>query len=222
MSSEKPTPTIEDYLGVIYTLERDGKPVIGARLAELLEVSTPTVTITLKRMVRDNWISINDKKEIHLKESGLKAAHAVIRRHMLTEWLLARVLNVPWSQIHQEAHHIEHTISNSVEARMQAQFGNPEVCPHGNPLPGFEEISNAWIPLTEISPQKEIIIRRIHEQAEDDEELMNFLEKNYILPGEKALLKEVLDFNQTLTLEVRGKDVSLGTVAACFIYVELN
>jgi len=38
---QKPTPTIEDYLGVIYTLDRDGEKVIGARLAELLDVSPP-------------------------------------------------------------------------------------------------------------------------------------------------------------------------------------
>jgi len=51
----RPTPTIEDYLAVIYVMERDGDEVIAARLAESLEVAPPTVTVTLKRMERDGW-----------------------------------------------------------------------------------------------------------------------------------------------------------------------
>ena len=97
--SNKPTATIEDYLGIIYTLERDGEKVIGARLAEILHVSPPTVTVTLKRMVREGWIQIDAKKQISLTPAGKDAAHSVIRRHMLTEWLLSRVLDIPWSDL---------------------------------------------------------------------------------------------------------------------------
>jgi len=106
-----PTATIEDYLGIIYTLQRDGEKVIGARLAEILEVSPPTVTATLKRMVRDGWVRMDGKKNISLTETGREAARSVIRRHMLTEWLLSRVLQIPMSELHDEAHKIEHTIS---------------------------------------------------------------------------------------------------------------
>ena len=58
-----PTPTIEDYLGIIYTLNRDGEEVYGARLAELLNVSAPTVTVTLQRMVRDEWIDLGFREK---------------------------------------------------------------------------------------------------------------------------------------------------------------
>jgi Mn-dependent DtxR family transcriptional regulator len=40
----KTSATIEDYLGLIYISERDGDAITGTRLAELLAVSTPTVT----------------------------------------------------------------------------------------------------------------------------------------------------------------------------------
>ena len=33
----RPTPTVEDYLGAIYTLNRDQESVIGRRLADWLE-----------------------------------------------------------------------------------------------------------------------------------------------------------------------------------------
>ena len=104
MVEKTPTPTIEDYLGIIYTLERDGEVVIGARLSELLEVSPPTVTVTLRRMVRDGWIDYDKSKKIKLTPLGIEAAKNVIRRHMLTEWMLAKILNLPWSKVHEEAH----------------------------------------------------------------------------------------------------------------------
>jgi len=131
----RPTPTIEDYLAVMYVMIRDDEKIIAARLAETLEVAPPTVAVTLKRMERDGWIFNRGRKGIFLTDAGLEAAQSVIRRHMLTEWMLARMLNVPWSRIHEEAHKIEHTISDDIEARMQLNLDDPHVCPHGNPLP---------------------------------------------------------------------------------------
>ena len=136
MSDKIPTPTIEDYLGIIYTLQRDGEEVIGARLSELLEVSAPTVTITLRRMQRDGWIVLTPAKKIELTPAGVNSAKAVIRRHMLTEWMLAKILNLPWSKVHEEAHKIEHSISNSVEMGLIDKLEDPAQCPHGNPYAG--------------------------------------------------------------------------------------
>lgn len=90
-----PTPTVEDYLGAIYTLARDREPVIGRKLASWMEVSPPTVTATIQRMARDGWVVMHDDKTIHLTNAGLEMAASVVRRHMLTELLLARVLGCP-------------------------------------------------------------------------------------------------------------------------------
>ena len=220
MAEATPTPTIEDYLGIIYTLECDGEAVIGARLSELLEVSPPTVTVTLRRMVRDGWIKVSDSKKIHLTPKGTDAARKVIRRHMLTEWMLAKILNLPWSKIHEEAHKIEHTISNEVEKRLIDKLDDPDLCPHGNPMPGMEALSNDWTPLVKMKAGDLIIIRRIHEFLENDPVLMKFLEKNRIIPGEKARVVENLPFNKTITLEVQSEKVTLGFDIAKSIYIE--
>jgi len=52
-----------------------------------------------------------------LTKTGCEAASSVIRRHMLTEWMLARMLKVPWSSLHAEADQIEHSISDEIETR---------------------------------------------------------------------------------------------------------
>jgi DtxR family Mn-dependent transcriptional regulator len=178
---DRPSQTIEDYLGIIYVMERDAEPVIAARLADTLEVSAPTVTNTLKRMARDGWVMVDPQKSIHLTPNGQAAARSLIRRHMLTEWMLARVLNVPWSQVHQEAHQIEHSLSPDLEDRLKTRMDDPQTCPHGNPLPGYEYVTEQWICLQDIPVNKKVIIRRIHENAENHPEILNYLESNGIV-----------------------------------------
>ena len=197
-----PTATIEDYLGIIYTLERDGEEVIGARLAEILQVSPPTVTVTLKRMVRDGWIQIDERKHICLTPAGSDAAKSVIRRHMLTEWLLSRVLHIPLSDLHDEAHRIEHSISQQVEEQMASSMDDPEVCPHGNPLPGQEDVAQKWLPFTAFQPGEKIIIRRIHELIEEDYDLMAYLAKHGVAPGVTAQVLNIDSRKNTFGIRI--------------------
>lgn len=216
-----PTPTVEDYLWLIYTLQRDKEEVIGARLAELLEVSAPTVTVTLKRMVRDGWVVLDPHKRIELTDKGKNAAKTVLRRHMLVEWLLVDMLNVPWSRLHDEAHQLEHYISDDIEDRLAKQLGNPILCPHGNPVPGNEKEVSHWTNLLDAPLNIDLVVKRIHEHAENRPDLMKFFEENRVLPGKIIRVLKKLPFNDTVSLEVQNDSVVLGTRAASYIYVEL-
>ncbi len=217
----RPSATVEDYLGVIYTIARYGERVIGARLAESLEVSAPTVTATLKRMERDGWIRIDENKEINLTNTGLTAARSVIRRHMLTEWMLSKVLKLPFSELHREAHQIEHTISSEVEQRLQSEMEDPRFCPHGNPLPGYEDAVSEWLALSGIEPGVEVILQRIHENLEDQYDSLSFLESQGLMPGVRIRVIEVLPFNETIQVQVNDRQVILGTRLANQLYVSL-
>jgi len=214
---DKLSTTVEDYLSLIYVLERDNEPVVGTHLAELLGVTPPTVTNTLKRMARDGLITM-DENGTHLTENGWESARTVVRRHMLTEWMMVRRL--PWSKLHREAHNLEHAISSEAEAALLEELGHPQTCPHGNPLPGCEEAVAGWIPLTKMAAKDKVIIRRIHELAEQNSELMAFLEKYGVLTDVQATVTEVLPFNQTVTLRVQGRDVTLGFASARYVFAE--
>lgn len=214
---DKPSTTVQDYLSLIFVLERDNAPIVGVQLAELMGVSAPTVTNTLKRMARDGLILMDDTGT-HLTEPGRDSARTVVRRHMLTEWMMVRRL--PWSKLHGEAHNLEHAISAETEAALLEELGHPQTCPHGNPLPGEEAAVAAWVPLTDMLPGQKVIIRRIHELAEHNSELMAFLEKNGLVTGVDATVVDVLHFNQTVTLRVEERTVTLGFATAKYIYVE--
>jgi len=220
--TNRPTHTVEDYLMTMHVMERDYGEIVAARLAEMLNVTPATVAMTLKRMERDYWITGKGRKGIHLTETGRAAAYSVIRRHMLTEWLLVKLLKVPIALTHDEAHGIEHAISPQLEERLREVLNNPKVCPHGNPFPGCEDYTSGWKPLTDLAVGQAVVIRRIHEFAEDNHELLMFLTENGIAPGAAAEITEILPFNQTLTIRLEGKLVTLGFPAARFIFADLH
>ncbi|MHB1296619.1 MAG: metal-dependent transcriptional regulator [Anaerolineae bacterium] len=222
MSSEsfdsRPTPTIEDYLGAIYTLARDGQVVIGRKLADWLEVSAPTVTATIQRMVRDGWVVMSEDKSIHLTETGEAAAASVLRRHMLTELLLAKVLGVPLSRVHEEAHRLEHGFSAETTARVAAVVEDPSVCPHGNPLPGHEAVTSGLIRLRDATPGKNYVLCRISEVVEQSPDLMAFLEQCGLVPGQRIRIIDIMPFNGTLSVEAK-QVVTLGLSVAEQLWV---
>jgi len=106
------------------------------------------------------------------------------------------------------------------ESALMEQLGHPQTCPHGNPLPGCEDAVAAWVPLTDIPAGETVVIRRIHELAEENAPLLAYLETKGITPGAKAEVIEILTFNQTITIAVAGQLVTLGNAAARYLFVE--
>ena len=108
-----------------------------------------------------------------------------------------------------------------METALFEELEHPQTCPHGNPLPGCEEAVSAWVSLTKIPSNQKVIIKRIHELAEYNLELMAFLEENGIIPDAKVTVQEVLSFNQTVTLEIEGKVVTLGFSSANYVFAQV-
>ncbi|HZP57176.1 MAG TPA: metal-dependent transcriptional regulator [Dehalococcoidia bacterium] len=211
----KPSSIIEDYLMEIYDMTRSGRVVIAARLVEKMGVAAATVWNTVHRMERDGLVAIGPAKEITLAPAGQAAAESIKRRHLLTERLLVDILGLDWADAHEEAHLIEHTITPRVEERIMAVLGNPTTCPHGNPFPGVDPATRPQTrPLATAEAGEERVVDGINEEAEEDHELMAFYQKNGLKPGARLRVLEVARYNSTITVEVDGRQVTLGMPAA--------
>src|SRR5438552_1040335 len=120
-------------------MHAEGETVRSARLADWLGVSRPTVTVALRRMVRDGMVRLNGRKEIELTPRGEREAAAIVRRHRVMERWLTDVLGLDWVAADEEAARLEHAVSEVVEERLWEALGRPQACPHGNPIPGRSE-----------------------------------------------------------------------------------
>src|SRR5258708_37472536 len=93
----------EDYLKAIWELLEEGQPPISARLAEELSVTPPAVTAALKRLRRDDLVSVARNGHIDLTRKGRAVAEHMALRHQLAEMLLTDVIRIPWSKAHDQA-----------------------------------------------------------------------------------------------------------------------
>lgn len=186
--------TVEEYLETIYNLSMEDELVIGARLAERFHVSAPTVTEMLKRLVRDGYIEMDNKRHVTLTEAGNKAAEAVLRRHRLTERFLVDMLGMQWHQVHEEACRLEHFISGAVESRVIASLNNPTTCPHGNPIPGSVPNARTYLKdnhavrLSTVPIGGRVSILCVSEVVEDEEALILYMHEKGLTPGIQLLV----------------------------------
>jgi DtxR family transcriptional regulator, Mn-dependent transcriptional regulator len=196
--------TTEMYLRTVFELEEEGIVPLRARIAERLAQSGPTVSQTVARMERDGLLHVAGDRQLALTDAGRTLAMRVMRKHRLAECLLVSVIQMPWEEVHIEACRWEHVISESVERRLYEMLGHPERCPHGNLIPGLDELTaspehaaGATLDATMVDVihgTKETVrasVTRITEQLQSDMDLMLKLKRAGIQPGREVLLGAV-------------------------------
>ena len=201
-------PAFEEYREAIFELAEDGVPVIQARISERLEVSRPAVSEMVRRMEREDLVDVKADGEITLTNDGKTLATTIVRRHRLAECFLTEVLGLNWTDAHSEAGRWEHVISPTVEEAMLKVLGEPETCPHGNPIPGsgYEEPAGAVV-LSKIDAGDPFTVVRIPEELEWETGQLEFLENTGLMPGRSGV---VLSFAPDGTATVNVGDTPFG------------
>lgn len=215
------SPTTEDYLQAIDSLANERQAVIAARLAERLRVTPASVSQTIERMVRQGLLVVAADHRIGLTAAGQEATNSIVRRHRLTERFLADVLQLDWAQAHQEAHRLEHAVSELVEERLSAFMEHPHTCPHGAPIPGnFPEGGDRdWELLEALPAGARVTIRRISEMVEDDPELLAYCESKNLRPGVEAAVREIGP-DGLYILDVEGEPVAISRRLSAHLFCE--
>jgi DtxR family Mn-dependent transcriptional regulator len=145
-------------------------------------------------MERDGLVQVESDRHLSLSDAGRSLAVAVMRKHRLAERLLFDVIGLEWEQLHIEACRWEHVMSEAVERRIITMLKKPLVCPHGNPIPGLEDLGLPFsgepegerLPTLAASVNSgEVTVRveRISELLQPDAELMRRLSCYGLTPG---------------------------------------
>jgi DtxR family Mn-dependent transcriptional regulator len=195
-------PAFEEYTETIFELAEDGVEVIQARIAERLDVSRPAVSEMVRRMEREGLVEIADNARISLTEEGRQLATTVVRRHRLAERFLTDVLELSWAEAHHEAGRWEHVISPAVEEALSRVLGDPNTCPHGNPIPGADYAPPAGAcALSQVPVQGGFVVERIPEELEFQPGELAYLEEGGVMPGrEGTVVSSAPDGTTTLAM----------------------
>lgn len=208
----------DDYLTAIYRLHHDeGQDVIAVRLADRLGITPPSVAGMLKRLQRDGLVEVEPRKVIRLTAEGVRRAEKMVRRHRLAECLITDVLKVPWWRAYEEAHLLEHGLSDVTEPQLFEALGRPERSPFGYPIPGADAPRRlSMLTLADVAQGETVMIDRVFEE---DERLLQFFDEEGIRPGERVLLEAVAPYRGTVTAHLGGRSVVLGSQVAERIWV---
>jgi Mn-dependent DtxR family transcriptional regulator len=102
--------TTEDYLKTIYIMQGNERGVRNIDLAERLGVSRPTVSVVLKRLLTDGYITMNRRREYFLTDEGTQIAEAMLERHETFRQLL-ETLGIDQETAAEDACRMEHAVS---------------------------------------------------------------------------------------------------------------
>jgi DtxR family Mn-dependent transcriptional regulator len=194
-----PTPATEEYLQAVYTLDDEGAQVIAARLADFLQVSPAAVSEMVHRLEREGLLALDERKSVRLTAGGRQIAEKVARRHRLAERLLVDILGYAWWRTHEEAERIEHAMTDEMEERIARALGNPQTCPHGNPMPGVVPLPTRR--LEAIPPGGSAAVERIPDQFEHEPGFLEYLDSVGVKPGVKITLVAVEDDGLKVAIE---------------------
>jgi DtxR family Mn-dependent transcriptional regulator len=199
------TQAVEDYLKTIYEVQQEGggAPAGTAELAEKLGVSRASVTGMLKKLAasQDRLIEYARYRGVRLTPSGERAALEVVRHHRLLETYLTSALGFAWDEVHAEADHLEHVISEDLEERIAAYLGHPTADPHGAPIPRRDGSLplRQEVRLSDVEAGTEAVVLRVSDR---DPELLRYLDRLGLRPPARLRVLERGPFDGPLHVEI--------------------
>lgn len=101
----------ENYLEAIYMLSQKKDCVRAIDIVHHLDLSKPSVSIALKKMVGEEFILVDEKNCIHLLDSGLEIAKRIYEKHLFFIQLL-EAAGVDPKNAEEDACKLEHAISD--------------------------------------------------------------------------------------------------------------
>lgn len=206
--------TVENYIKAIYQvcLSGDGQAATG-QLATALGVSPGTVTSMLKTLSENRLVTYTPYEGVRLTESGSRLALRVVRRHRLIELFLVKTLNLNWDEVHEEAEHMEHAVSDRLIDKIDAFLGHPKADPHGDPIPRADGTFDAPASrsLADCGVGEAFTLARVIDQSP---EFLRFLSSSGLPLGVAGQVIANRAEAGIVTVKVDGHETTLGRSAA--------
>jgi len=216
-----PSLTVENYVKAIYVIcsEQHGEAAATGQVAAALRVLPGTVTSMLKTLSESNLATYTPYEGVSLTPAGSALALRVLRRHRLIELFLQRTLDLTWDEVHEEAEHMEHAVSDWLVDRIDQFLDHPEVDPHGDPIPR----ADGSLPrshhrtLAACAEGAGFRLMRVTDQSAD---FLRYLTQTGLPLGTEGRVTSNRSEAGLVSVDIGGQTVSLGREAAAKILVE--
>ena len=212
---------VTEVLEILLEHHLEDATVTASTVANRLPVDPAVVDAAIVRLLDAGTARlVGDPAGEHLglTTDGVEVATTAVRRHRLTERLLADVIGLEWWKVHHEAERWAGVVSADVEARLIDLLGDPGTCPHGNPIPGSTNApAHPDAVLLADAPVGPVAVLRITETLEGDDEALQLLQNCGFTPGRDGEVQR----NERGWVQVAGAhhDAALPPHVAAHTYV---
>lgn len=212
--------TVEEYLESIGALEERENPVSTTSIAQSMGVSLASVSEMVRRLSEKGLVEYTPYGGTNLTEEGRQRFLRLTRRHRLWEVFLNRHLGIGWEDIYHHACSLEHATTDLVVEKLAEFLDNPEVCPHGRPIPrgNLQRPSNSGVTMANLEVGQ--YARMLSVISEHDSEFLHHLSSLGLIPGAELKVVEKSPYDGTLTIEVNNATKAIGKEAASLIMVK--
>ena len=221
-----PSSTVENYLKEVYL--GVGRLPAGAtllpmgQLASALGVAPGTATTMVKALAESGLVDYEPYNGVRLTAAGTRLAATVLRRHRLVELFLVQVMGMRWDEVHDDAEHLEHVVSDRLIDRIDEMLGHPETDPHGDPIPGKEGTirERHFETLLTCPVGTRVVVARVSDQ---DPVFLRFVERHGLKPGQVVSVDARDEVADAVHLRGAGDATfTLGTRAASKLLVDVS
>lgn len=208
----------EDYIKHIYSLQTSGVKVSTRNLAELLDISMPSVSEMVKKLTSEGFITSKLYHGFRLTPKGEKLALIQIRKHRMLEYFMINTLKYEWEDVHQEAEKLEHAVTEKFINSLDYVLGFPKYDPHGHPIPDIKgRIQNLnSIPLSSAVTGLSYYVSSVNDRSR---EILKYLKDTGIKLNTGIKISGVLAIDGSVIVYVNKKKHLLSKRIADSIFV---
>ncbi len=213
--------SVEDFLKAVYTLQQQQDRVSTNTLCDALNIKAPSVTDMAQRLVAAGLVDYQKYRGVVLTDAGREIALRVIRRHRLIELYLMRELGYQLREVHNEADKLEHVVSDHFIDAIAQKLGNPQIDPHGDPIPTPEGqiVQRDLVPLPDLETGVPAVIQRL--KTSDSDMIQHMLDRGFKLDAQVEVVERD-PFEGPLTVLVDGQRRLIGHQVAANILVDVH
>jgi DtxR family Mn-dependent transcriptional regulator len=214
-----PSTSVGNYLKAMWESAEEGT-VSTKEVADRLSLSKASVTNMFARLREMGLVKYEPYRGASLTEEGLSEALLLVRRHRLIETFLLEELGYSWEDVHEEAEHLEHAVSDRFTERLAELLGHPDHDPHGDPIPAIDGTlePDGSFPLSAAAVGQRVRIARV---GHEDATLLTYLGERGLVPGRMLTVEEVRVLDGVVTVEGESGDTfALGEPLAGELFVQ--
>ena len=212
----------ENYLKAIYHLSKHGSISVSTNaVAEKTETKASSVTDMVKKLAEKSLVNYVKYQGVSLTKQGCLTATLVIRKHRLWEVFLVNKLNFSWDEVHDVAEQLEHIKSEKLINELNAFLEFPTHDPHGDPIPDKDGniLTIDKIFLSQVNTNSNCICVGV---IDSTTKFLKYLDRHQIALGSEIRVVSKEAFDESMTIKIKGKELTISKITSNNLYVKTN